>query len=316
MGSTANVDEVIDKARRHVRRKQFDKAIALFTAAVEADDRRLEAHEGLATAYFLSGDYEQSISHFKRMTHLDTRNGKALINLGAVYNRTGEYSKAIDVLRRGIQKEKSFSEAYYNLGMAYRGLGQSAMAVSAYKDAVRLSPEMAAAHQNLANIYVDMGNNQQAIIHYKYALEIKPEFDRAQRGLAKAENAIKQARKSISPFGRLVDASKLAVKGTPGGGKILTATERLQDRQAVFSIAAEIESGSNHWLAILDDEFESSLAALNRAVMQVNEAPAALTKASEEFQDVLSACIEIRTKLKQKLLELRAHEELMNTPRL
>ena len=55
---------------------------------------------------------------------------------------------------------------------------------------------------------------------------------------------------------------------------------------------------------------------LNRAVLQVNEAPSVLTKSAEEFREALLQNIELRRVLKRKILELRAHEELMNTPNL
>ena len=232
MPATTEFDNLCEEGRRHVRHQDANAAIAAFQKALALDERAIVVHEGLAAAYFLKKDYENAAEHFKKVTLLDPRQAKALINLGAVYNRMGEYTKAVTILRKAVQKDKSSGEGHYNLGLAYRGLNQQAMAVSAYKEAVRVSPAMAAAHQNLANVYVDMGNFQHAMIHYKKALEINPEFERAQRGLEAAQEMSSQAKKSISPFGRLVDPHRAGrgdgtVSRRGGGDRPATAGARL-----------------------------------------------------------------------------------------
>ena len=313
MDSNSDSDTLLKVAQRHVRHAEYDKAIDLFTRALQIDERNVHAHGGIATSCFMSKDYDKAIDHFKRVSVLDPRQGKSLINLGAVYNRLGEYNKAIDTLRRGIQKERSSCEGYYNLGLAYRGLKQLSMAVSAYREAVRLNPQMAAAHQNLANVYVDMGNNQQAIIHYKQALEIRPEFERAIRGLAVAEAAVKQARNAISPFGRLVDESNVTPKAAQPVARELNDNERMKDRQTVHGLATDIETTSGQFLIYLREELEPKLVALDRSIMQASDAQTTLPKASEEFREAVQTFLELRRALNDKTAELRAHEESMNS---
>jgi len=270
----------------------------------------------MATASFLSDDYESAVTHFNRMTQLNPRQGKSLINLGAVYNRMGEYRKAIDVLRRGIPKEKSSGQGFYNLGLAYRRLEQSSMAISAYREAIRIDPEMAEAHLNLANVYADMKNYQQAIVHYKQALEVRPGFDRARRGLEHVQQALKQSKRSISPFGRLVNTETSGPRATLVVERQLTDEERLADRKAVHSLAHDIETAARDLVKMLQAEFGPSLLALNRCVAQPDESPSVITDAYEDFHTALNHCNELRRRLKRKILELRAHEELMNTPKL
>jgi tetratricopeptide (TPR) repeat protein len=313
MDSNSDTDALLKVAQRHVRHAEYEKAIDVFTRALQIDERNVDAHGGIATSCFMSKDYDKAIDHFKRVSVLDPRQGKSLINLGAVYNRLGEYNKAIDTLRRGLQKERGSCEGYYNLGLAYRGLKQLSMAVSAYREAVRLNPQMAAAHQNLANVYVDMGNNQQAILHYKQALEIKPEFERAIRGLAAAEAAVKQARNAISPFGRLVDESNVSPKAARPAARELNDNERLKDRQTVHGFATDIEAASGQFLIHLREELEPKLVALDRSIMQAGDASTTLPKASDEFRDAVQVFLELRSVLKKKTSELRAHEEEMKS---
>jgi len=316
MSSTPEIETLCRRAGRCVRKGDYSQALELYRQAVALDESRYEIHEGMATASFLSDDYENAIIHFNRMTQLNPRQGKSLINLGAVYNRMGEYRKAIDVLRRGIPREKNNGQGFYNLGLAYRRLGQSAMAISAYREAIRIDPEMAEAHLNLANVYTDIKNFQQAITHYKQALEVRPGFDRARRGLEQVQQALKQAKRSISPFGRLVNAETSGPRATLVVEHQMTDEDRLADRKAVHSLAHDIETAARDLVKLLRNEFGPSLLALNRCVAQPDEAPSVISEAYDDFHAALNHCNEMRRRMKRKILELRSHEELMNTPKL
>jgi tetratricopeptide (TPR) repeat protein len=314
MTAAAELEAFCDEGRRCVRHNDADGAIAAFDKALALDDRSIIAHEGLAAAHFLKKDYASAAEHFKKVTLLDPRHTKALINLGAVYNRMSDFNKAVTILRKAIQKDKNAGEAHYNLGLAYRGLGQQAMAVSAYKEAVRVMPAMAAAHQNLANVYVDMGNFQQAIIHYKKALEISPEFERARRGLESAQELSTQAKKSVSPFGRLVDPNAIGAKTAPRVERRISDVERAHDRMTVFNVLSEVDESANVLLKQLQEIFEPSLAALARTISERIDGPSSLSRDYRSYLTAFKQVHESRRALKRIVTELRAHEEMMNTP--
>jgi tetratricopeptide (TPR) repeat protein len=188
------------------------------------------------------------------------------------------------------------------------------MAVSAYKEAVRVAPKMASAHQNLANVYVDMGNFQQAIMHYKKALEIDPTFERAQRGLEHAQTLSVDAKKSVSPFGRLVDASAVGPKTAPKVERQISDLERAQDRMIIFNLLNDVGDSANVLLKSLREEFEPALATLSRSLSQSSEGVAGLPRDYRQFLTTFKEAHEARRTLKRLVIELRAHEEMMNTP--
>jgi tetratricopeptide (TPR) repeat protein len=316
MTSLAELESLCNEGRRCVRHQDADGAIAAFNKALALDERAIPVHEGLAAAYFQKKDYEKAAEHFKKVTLLDPRQAKALINLGAVYNRMKDYNKAVTILRKALQKDKSSGEGHYNLGLAYRGLNQLSMAVSAYKEAVRVAPQMASAHQNLANVYVDMGNFQQAIMHYKKALDIDPGFERAQRGLEQAQTLSVDAKKSISPFGRLVDAAAVGPKTAPKVERQITDLERAQDRMTVFHLLTDVGESANLFLKNVREEFEPALVALTRSLSQSVEGLSGLPRDYRQFLSTFKEAHESQRALKRLVLELRAHEEMMNTPEL
>jgi tetratricopeptide (TPR) repeat protein len=314
MTTLAELESLCNEGRRCVRHQDADGAIAAFTKALALDDRAIPVHEGLAAAYFLKKEYEKSAEHFKKVTLLDPRQAKALINLGAVYNRMKDYNKAVSILRKATQRDKTSGEAHYNLGLAYRGLNQLSMAVSAYKEAVRLAPQLAAAHQNLANVYVDMGNFQHAIIHYTKALEIDPGFERAQRGLESVRALNVDAKKSVSPFGRLVDTNTLGPKTAPRVERQFTDTERAQDRMTVFNLVTDVGESANIFLKNVHEGFEPALMALSRTLSQSIEGMSTLPRDYRTYLSAFKETHESHRVLKRTVLQLRGHEEMMNTP--
>jgi tetratricopeptide (TPR) repeat protein len=314
MTAATELESLCEEGRRAVRHQDADAAIESFRKALALDERSIIVHEGLAAAYFIKKDYKNASEHFKKVTLLDPRQAKAMVNLGAVYNRMEDYNKAVTILRKAAQKDKSSGEAHYNLGLAYRGLNQQAMAVSAYKEAVRVAPEMAAAHQNLANVYVDMGNFQHAIIHYKKALEINPEFERAQRGLEAAQEMSVQAKKSVSPFGRLVDPNAIGAKTAPRVERRMSDIERAQDRMTVFNVLTEIDDAANLLLKQVKEVLEPAMLTMTRTISERTDGPTTIARDYRTYLTAFKQVYESRRALKRVVAALRAHEEMMNTP--
>jgi tetratricopeptide (TPR) repeat protein len=316
MTSSQEIDALTMQARKQLRANDVAGAVATFEKALDAAPERLDLHEGVATAHFLSGSYEQAVEHFKRASELDPRQGKALINLGAVYNRMGQFSEAIKVLRRGIQKEKNHAEGFFNMGYAHRGLNQQSMAVSAYREAVRLDPKFIDAHVNLAKVYLELRNYQQTIMHCNLALEVNPTFERALKVLKEAKTAKSNSSKAISPFGRLVDTRTAGAKGPSRMSRELGDTERLQDRQTVNALVTDAEASALELMQLIKSQLDPMLSALNRTVTQGSDGALAVADIIGDYQAAVNQCREARRKLKRKLLELRAHEELINSPDL
>lgn len=307
MMTSAELDELVDQAKERVRERDYTQAIDLYRQALEIDDCHVAAHEGLARAAFLAEDYDLAIKHFQRVSQIEPRRSQALVNMGAVQNRKGDFQAAIQSLRKALSKDRKCAEAYYNLGLAHRGLNQLSMAVSAYKEAIRLNPEMAEAYQNLANVFVDMGNADQAILHYRRALEIRPDFERAKRGLERAQGAKQAAKKAISPFGRLVDISKVKKAGEDTAVRPLTDRERFEDRSFVYTKAKEAQRTATALLQLVQSNLEEDLLEFTRAVTQSKDARGfwnefkLLTESQAKFEQLVDL-------LYQRTDELRTHE--------
>jgi tetratricopeptide (TPR) repeat protein len=312
MSATLVPDSLLQQARKCLKQGDVPQAEQLYEQAVAQDPGHIGAHEGLATAAFISQKYERAIELYRRVLQLDPRRPQPLVNIGAIHNRQGEFQQAAKILRQALSKDRKCSEAYYNLGIAHKGLNQLSMAVSAYREAIRLSPEMAEAYQNLANVYLEMGNTQQAIVNYRRALELKPDFDRARRGLEKAQNVVNETKQSASPFGRLVRMESTKSVSEDAPTRALSPQERFEDRLAVHGRAKDIERVAATLLNQLRDELEPALRSLSHEFMQ-NDGQYTFVDEFGVFQRAFLSFKHSVTKLEQSSEMLRAHERFIRS---
>lgn len=310
--SENRLDELCEAARGLLEKGQPAEAIKKYQQVVEQNVDHIGGHEGLALAYSMMSDWGAAEKHFAKVIQLQPMQARHYINLGTMYNRKGDYPKAVDALRRALQRDRKNANTYFNLGLAYRKLKQTAMSASAYKEAIKLSPEFAEAYMNLANVYMDMSSMQQAVQMFKQAIEIRPNLEKAKRGLEKAQAAIADAKKMESPFGRLVDADRRA-KTVPTMERELTEEERGADRQQIRILMEAVETMVKDAHHHLEHVLERKLHDLHVTITS-HESGTDLTRNAREFREAVQYWTNIRQQIRRKMVELRAHEELMSAP--
>ncbi len=306
-------DELCGRGRLAARDHKTNEAIALFQQAISVRPDDPHAYEGLATAYIVAKDIDNAIANFTRVMLLKPRDAKAYVNLGALYNLKDEYKKAADLLRKALQRDNRSANAYYNLAIAEKHLGQVAMAVSSYRECIRLQPDMVDAHINLANCFVEQKQLKKAIEHYETALKLAPQSIKAHRGLAHAKQLVEEHRQTDSPFGRLVDTSKLHGRDEVlAHARGLSDEERFQDH-SFLQILAEKHAALVKGLARhLGEQMEHSLLNINRALLQDDNQTLALGSAREHFSTTLEFTKQLYDQLKSQGAELRQHESQLN----
>lgn len=308
------VTALVKQARALTKQKDYAQAILCYEEALVLAPNTVALHESVAALYFAKKDDTRASEHFHRAAELDPQNGRALINLGAVYNRMAEHQKAAEVLRKGIARDKS-SMGFYNLGIAQKRLGQPGMAVSAYREAIRLDPRNADAHLNLGNVLLEMKNIKQAVEHYQSALQIRPEFPAALRGLAKADATNSEMRHLSGAFGRLVG------EGDQSGvidsiRRELSEGERFTDRKSVYEKSVAAERAATELADYCKRHMEDGLSALVKGTAVAATSTRTLSIAHDGMQEIRKNVDSLRQELRRRMLEMRAHEELMNSPDL
>jgi tetratricopeptide (TPR) repeat protein len=304
-----DLESLCTTGRQLFRHGKHAESIKVFQEALNADPDRADVHDAVATAYFITKQYDKAIEHFTRVTQLRPKDAKAYVNLGAVHNRKEEFSKAADILKKAITRDGKSVEAYYNLGIAYRGLKQPAMAINSYKEAIKINPRMLDAMQNLGNTYLELNNIKGAIEQYKKALEINPDFERAQRGLARAEQALNQAKENHNPFGRLVELNPVKQTQTETRFKKMGPEERIADRQFIRRTMIESQSICQQMVEHLRDTLEEDLMQLNRGVqISEREVHKSIFASKDKFQAACQKFHDLRSQMQRLSKDLHAYE--------
>lgn len=304
------------RALELIKQGQFEKSVNILESITSEHGTQIDLLDMQGMCYFRLKHFEQAAACYSQLADLDPKNPNPLTNLGAVYNRMKRFDQAIQALRKAIQCDNRKIDAYYNLGIAHRKAGQSDLAISSYKEAIKLNPQFEQAHLNLANVYLELNNTAMATTHYRTALTIKPDLESAQRGLKKTQEQELQKSQQKNPFGRLVNTSQLAHKKTASAIRQLTEAERSEDRQEVIRLTKTIRNAARHVSEEVREKMEPVLLALTRAVIDGEQHPELIAETHEAFQKEIPRFEEGRRYLKRSVLELRAHEEIMNTPEI
>uniref|UniRef100_UPI00262E4DE2 hypothetical protein n=1 Tax=uncultured Gimesia sp. TaxID=1678688 RepID=UPI00262E4DE2 len=156
----------------------------------------------------------------------------------------------------------------------------------------------------------------QAQLSFSKSLEISPEFQKAINALKKLDEESEKSKQKINPFGRLVNESTLRKKDITISSRKLTAEEREKDRRELHSLCEEVKEISQLIVGDLKKEVVPSLLNVNRCISQGEKHYSELDESNNQFLDRVKIMREVRKQLKKKMLEIRAHEELVNTTTL
>ena len=103
-----------------------------------SDRSRLHVHRGVA--YSRKRDYDRAIQDFNAAVRLDPNQGRAYSNRGFAYNQKGDYDHAISDLSRAILLEPDIATTYSDRAHAYSVRGDKERARADLQKALELNP--------------------------------------------------------------------------------------------------------------------------------------------------------------------------------
>jgi tetratricopeptide (TPR) repeat protein len=136
----------------------FDRAIVLFTQAIERDGRNAQAYYYRASAYVNKEEDENAMADVETALEIDPNHDRALTLRGWLYLQDEEFDKAITDCSKAIRLNPKSADAYTTRASAYEGRKEYAKAIADYKSAIRLDSEDAETHNSLAWILATCPN--------------------------------------------------------------------------------------------------------------------------------------------------------------
>jgi uncharacterized caspase-like protein len=167
----------------YYNKKDYDKAIAEYTQAIQLDSNYARAYQGRGDAYDEKGDYDRAIADLTQAIRLDPNFANAYIIRGVVYSHKGDIDRAIADYDQAIRLDPNSVYAYNGRGSAYYKKGDYDRAIVESNQAIRLDPNFASAYTNRGNAYNSKGDRTRARADWRKALELDPNSTAARNNL-------------------------------------------------------------------------------------------------------------------------------------
>lgn len=175
------------KARVHMKLKQYKEAKAAFKKAIALKDKDPWFHSGLCGAMLKLEEIDGAIAACKKAAELDkdkNKNWEAHSNLGLIYRQIKKYDEAVASYKKAIEINPDDHFLMNNLGVVYRKLKKYDEAEKMFKKCVEIDPKNAVYHLNLAIAYRAQEKYEPAIAEYKKAVALNSKLHNAWWDLA------------------------------------------------------------------------------------------------------------------------------------
>jgi tetratricopeptide (TPR) repeat protein len=188
----------------HWRLRQYDKAIADYSRAIElkADETAVRHKRGLAHAAL--HQYDRAIADYSRAIELKADFAEAWSNRGACRSSLHQYDRAIADCSRAIKLKADFAPAWCNRGNAHQSLRQHAKAIADYSKAIELDADLEAAWNNRGVCHADLGQYDRAIADHSRAIELKADDAAAWNNRGAAHTRLRCYDKAVADHSKAI----------------------------------------------------------------------------------------------------------------
>ena len=162
-------------------RKDYDKAIADYNAAIRLNKQDASAYRGRALCWNERRDFENALADASEAIRLEPEEPAAYRTRGFTRNELSQYDEAIADLSHAIRIDPANSWAHNNRGVAWAGKSEIDRAIDEYNEALRLDPRNVMALSNRASCWDIKHQPKKAIEDFEQILKIDPQNSNARR---------------------------------------------------------------------------------------------------------------------------------------
>jgi eukaryotic-like serine/threonine-protein kinase len=150
------------------------KALASAQQAQRLDDKLVEIHIALASAYQASGKAAEAIAILTTASQLAPGSDDVMRRLGRAYLATGRKQEAIAAYEKAVAINPYYWVSYNVLGAASVQVGDYKRAEAALRKVIELEPDNAQGYNDLGAAYLQMGRFDDSAAALRKSLELQP----------------------------------------------------------------------------------------------------------------------------------------------
>lgn len=170
------------KADTHLSRNEFEEALPLLLAVIEAEPDHLEAHHKLGLSFMKRGDFPQAELYFSKLVNLK-QDPVFFSNLGAALYQQQRLVEAAEAYENAIALDDKRGERLQSLGQVYYELGEDDKALHYFERAARRKPKDIDLKLILVDYYERLVRLDEAIETLEGILELDPYNDEVKKRL-------------------------------------------------------------------------------------------------------------------------------------
>jgi tetratricopeptide (TPR) repeat protein len=168
-----------NRAAAYRSRNKIKEALDDFDKAVEHDPRMAPAYYGRGEILLQRDDFNLALRDMNRALELDPLYEQAHSSKGRALIALNKPQEAILSLNEAIKLDPDDGRAFLFRGLAHKKAGDRDTAEQDLKSAIDLDPGLAQAWYELGNLEHASGNKRDAIKSYNAAIQLKPDYANA-----------------------------------------------------------------------------------------------------------------------------------------
>jgi tetratricopeptide (TPR) repeat protein len=124
-----------------VEKGDLDRAIELYSVAINHDPTRDDAYYHRAIARHLKGDIDKALEDLGDAVRVNLHNSRAWFKRGWIqHNNKADYQAALKDYTRAIEEDPNYADAWYHRGLTYQALKVFHKAVEDIATALKVQP--------------------------------------------------------------------------------------------------------------------------------------------------------------------------------
>ncbi len=185
-----------------VRAGDNEKAITLFSRAIELNPNDYRYYNDRGIAYKVSGNLQKALEDYGRALAIKPNYPNTLNNRGLLFVQQGQYDKAIKDFTQALGYGGFEAKIHTNLGMALAGKGDHQAAVKEFQTAMSFRPMDPRSPYFMAQALEKLGDNDRALKMYQVALGVAKDpttEDLVEKKISELEKDLPQAKVPPQP---------------------------------------------------------------------------------------------------------------------
>ncbi len=176
--------EFFERGNYHFKKREYDRAIELFSEAIEKVPDFADAYNNRGLCFEKTGNLEKAMMDYREAVELDDSFDQAKLNLAASYVHLGDPDLSQDLFQQ-LEKAYADSSQFYDYrGQYYLQKNDPDRAINDFQTSITLNNGTAESLTNLGYAYYQKRLFEDAKLNFEKALNIDSDFSFALNNLS------------------------------------------------------------------------------------------------------------------------------------